>query len=186
MTVEQSIRDSLAAQERLLAPEMVAAIERAAALIAETLRGGGKLVCFGNGGSAADATHVAAEFVGRFLRERAALAAISLSDHASAVTAIGNDYGFDHVFERQVEAQVRPGDVVLAISTSGRSANVLRGVEAARRIGARTIALTGGDGGALTGCDVCLIAPADSTPRIQECHTLMYHLLCDEAEAALA
>src|SRR3954452_24168646 len=119
MRVEQSIRESLAAQERVL--EMAGDIERAAALTAEALRGGGKLVCFGNGGSAADATHVAAEFVGRFLRERAALPALSLSDNASAVTAIANDYGYERVFARQVEAQGEPDDLAFGISTSGTS-----------------------------------------------------------------
>jgi D-sedoheptulose 7-phosphate isomerase len=187
VTAEQRIRESLAVQEKLLEPEMLAAIDRAAELIANTLRRGNKLLLFGNGGSAADATHIAAEFVGRFLRERAALPALSLSDNASAVTAIGNDYGFDRVFARQVEAQGVAGDCALAISTSGTSANIVAGLQAAQERGLATIGLTGGSGGEMPPlCDVCLIAPSDETPRIQEAHTLIAHLLCELAETALS
>ena len=186
VNAEQRIRESLAVQEKLLDPEMLAAIDRAAGLVADTLRAGNKLLLFGNGGSAADATHIAAEFVGRFLLERRALPALSLSDNASAVTAIGNDYGYELVFARQVEAQGVAGDLALGISTSGTSANVVAGLRAAREIGLTTVGLTGAGGGTMRElCDVCLCAPSDETPRIQEAHTLIAHLLCELAELAI-
>ena len=186
VNAEQRIRESLAVQEKLLDPEMLAAIDRAAGLVADTLRAGNKLLLFGNGGSAADATHIAAEFVGRFLLERRALPALSLSDNASAVTAIGNDYGYELVFARQVVAQGVAGDLALGISTSGTSANVVAGLRAAREIGLTTVGLTGAGGGTMRElCDVCLCAPSDETPRIQEAHTLIAHLLCELAELAI-
>ena len=184
---EQRIRESAAAVEALLAPACVAAVVRAADSISVCLRGGGKLLLFGNGGSAADATHIAAEFVGRFLLERRALPALSLSDNASAVTAIANDYGYDEVFARQVRAHAAPGDVALAISTSGSSPNVLAGVEAARSLGIPTIGLTGAGGGALhAAVDVCIEVPSDATPRIQEAHTVVAHILCELVERDIA
>jgi len=183
---EQRIRTSLATQERLLEPEPLEAILAAAAMIATSLRDGGRLLAFGNGGSAADATHIAAELVGRFLRDRTALPALSLSDNASAVTAIANDFGFERVFARQVEAFGRAGDVALAISTSGASANVLAALETARARGMRTVGLTGGDGGAMRGAvDVCIVVPARETPEIQEGHTLVAHVLCELVEASV-
>jgi D-sedoheptulose 7-phosphate isomerase len=185
--VTGGIRDSVAAQERLLEPAHVDGILRAAALITGSLRGGGKLLVFGNGGSAADAQHIAAEFLGRYLLERAALPAVSLSDNSSTVTAVGNDYSFDDVFARQVAGLGRPGDVALGISTSGESANVLAGVAAAQERGLRTIALTGARGGRLRDAvELCIAVPADSTPRIQEAHMLAAHLLCEIVERELA
>lgn len=155
--------------------------------MAESLRRGGKLLFFGNGGSAADAQHLAAEFVNRFLRQRGALAAIALTTDTSALTSIGNDLGFDHVFARQVEALGRAGDVVVAISTSGGSPNVLRAVEAARRLGCLTVALTGGTGGALaTAADEAFVVPSAETPRIQETHITLGHALCALVEELLA
>jgi D-sedoheptulose 7-phosphate isomerase len=187
MSAEEAIRESLAVQQRLLESERLRELERAADLIAGAMRAGHTLLVFGNGGSAADATHIAAEFVGRFLCDRQALPALSLSDNASAVTAIANDYGFERVFARQVDALGKPGDIALAISTSGTSANVVAGVHAARERGLTTIGLTGEDGGDLRVlCDVCLRAPSASTPRIQEAHATMYHVLCDLAEQALS
>lgn len=184
---ERRIRDSIAAAQGLLEPGLLQAIVDAAAVIAGSLRDGGTVLAFGNGGSAADATHLAAELVGRFLGEREALPAVSLSDNASAVTAIANDYGFERVFARQVEALGRPGDVALAISTSGRSPNVLAAVRAARDAGLRTIALTGGDGGDLRGAvEVCIAVPAAETPQIQEGHTLVAHVLCELVEQSVA
>ena len=181
--VEERIQASAATIEALLEPGMLATLTRAAALIADSLRGGGKVLAFGNGGSAADATHIAAELVGRFLAERRALPALSLSDNASAVTAIANDYGYDRVFARQVEALGAAGDVAIGISTSGRSANVLAGLEAARGRGLSTIGLTGADGGPLrSAADVCIEAPSSETPRIQEAHILIAHILCELAE----
>jgi D-sedoheptulose 7-phosphate isomerase len=162
------------------------AVVAAAGAIVDAYRGGGKLLVFGNGGSAADAQHIAAEFVGRFLRERDPLPAIALSVNSSAVTAIGNDYGFDQVFARQLRAHARPGDVALAISTSGGSPNVVEALRAARSSGLATIGLTGGDGGAMRElCDHCLVVPATETPRIQEGHLLVFHLLCEIVESTL-
>jgi D-sedoheptulose 7-phosphate isomerase len=185
--VERRVRESLAVQERLLEPDTVAAVVGAAELIAAALQRGGKLLAFGNGGSAADATHITAELVGRFLLERRGLPALSLSDNASAVTAIANDYGYERVFARQVEALGAEGDVALGISTSGSSGNVLAGMEAARAGGLATIGLTGGDGGRLAqAADVCIVVPSDETPRIQEGHTLVAHVLCELVEQAIA
>jgi D-sedoheptulose 7-phosphate isomerase len=182
---ERRIRESVEAQQGLLEPSLVAAVVRAAEVIAGALRDGGKVLAFGNGGSAADATHFAAELVGRYLLERDGLPATSLSDNASALTAISNDYGYERVFARQVEALGRPGDVALGISTSGRSANVLAGLTAARAAGLATLALTGGDG--LSGeADVCIAIPSRETPRVQEGHTLVAHILCELVERALA
>jgi D-sedoheptulose 7-phosphate isomerase len=185
--VERRIRESLAAQERLLDAETVAAVVQAAEAVAAALSQGGKLLVFGNGGSAADATHLAAELVGRFLLERRGMAALSLSDNASALTSISNDYGYERAFARQVEALASSADVALGISTSGRSPNVLAGLEAARAAGLVTLGLTGGDGGELRGAtDVCIIVPSDETPRVQEGHTLVTHIICELVEQAIA
>jgi phosphoheptose isomerase len=152
----------------------------ATAEIERCLRGGGKLLIIGNGGSAADAQHIAAELVGRFRRDRGALAAIALTTDTSALTAIGNDFGFEQIFGRQVQALGRAGDIVLAISTSGHSKNVLAGVEMAKRLGLPTIGLTGGDGGELAKLvDYPIVIPSKSTPLIQECHITIGHLICE-------
>src|SRR5580658_6953262 len=143
------------------------------------IRGGGKLLLFGNGGSAADAQHIAAECVIRSHADRAAIAAIALSTDTSALTAGSNDLGFEHVFSRQVEALGRPGDVAVGISTSGRSPNVLNGLAEARRRQLRTTGLSGGDGGSMPAlCDAMITVPASATPRIQEMHIFVGHLLC--------
>jgi D-sedoheptulose 7-phosphate isomerase len=185
--VAARIADSAAVLERLRDPVHVAAVVEAAETITDALRAGGKLLLFGNGGSAADAQHIAAEFLGRFLLERAALPAVSLTDNTSSLTAIGNDYAFDDVFARQVAGLGAPGDVVIAISTSGNSANVLAGVAEARAHGMRTIGLTGEPGGALAGAvDHCIAVPADATPRIQEAHIVVAHLICELVERDLA
>jgi D-sedoheptulose 7-phosphate isomerase len=182
---EARIRESLAVQQGLLERETIAALVRAAETVAAAFRDGGKLLVFGNGGSAADATHLAAELVGRFMLERPGLPAVSLSDNASAVTSIANDYAYERVFARQVEALGRAGDVALGISTSGRSANVLAGLEAGRAGGLVTLALTGGDGGRMRDlADVCILVPSGDTPRIQEGHTLVAHVLCELVEQA--
>jgi len=161
-------------------------IEVVARRMAETLRRGGKILFFGNGGSAADAQHLSAEFVNRFLRKRGALAAVALTTDTSALTSIGNDLGFDQIFARQVEALGRPGDVVVAISTSGDSPNVLKGVEAARRVGCTTVGLTGGSGGRLTNVvDEVFVVPSSETPRIQETHITLGHALCALVEEIL-
>ncbi len=185
--VEAGIRESVAAQERLLEPEYANAIVRASEVVAEALRVGGKLIVFGNGGSAADATHIAAEILGRFLLERPALPALSLTDNASALTAIGNDYDFRDVFARQIVGLGQPGDVALGLSTSGESENVLRGMAVARERGLRTIGLAGRSGGRLRDAvELCIAVPADTTPRIQEAQFLVAHLICELVERDVA
>jgi D-sedoheptulose 7-phosphate isomerase len=160
-------------------PTLTAISEQIASCFAD----GGTLYLCGNGGSAADAQHIAAEFVGRFLRERRALPAIALTCNTSILTAIGNDYDFSQIFARQVLASVRQNDIVVGISTSGNSVNVLEALRAAREINAGTIGFTGVSGGELAQlCDTCFRAPSDSTPRIQECHLVAWHLICESVE----
>lgn len=162
------------------------AIDRAAAVAIETLAEGGKILTFGNGGSAADAQHFADELAGRFDRERPALPALALTANTSDLTAIGNDYGFDHVFARLIQAHGRSGDLALGISTSGNSPNVLAAVEEARTRGLRTIGLTGKGGGKLAGCvDVPIVVPSAVTARIQETHITVLHVLCELIDDAL-
>jgi len=185
--VAERIEASAEVARRMLDEELCAQLAGVGLSIADSLRGGGKLVVFGNGGSAADAQHIAAELVGRYLVDRDPLPAIALTTNGSILTSVANDHSFDDVFSRQVEALCRPGDVALGISTSGDSANVLAGVEAARRIGARAIGLTGASGGRLAGaCDECICVPSDETPRIQEGHALVGHVLCEIVERELA
>jgi D-sedoheptulose 7-phosphate isomerase len=162
------------------------AMTAAANALVSAYRGGHKTMFFGNGGSAADAQHLAAEFVGRYLRERTPLPAIALADNSSAVTAIANDYGYQHVFSRQIQALASPGDIAFAISTSGSSQSVIEAVTSARKLGLFTIGLTGASGGRLRNLVNVLIAvPSDETPRIQECHILVGHALCDAVEQAI-
>lgn len=145
---------------------------------------GGKILLMGNGGSAADSQHIAAEIVGRFKKERRGLPAIALTTDTSILTSVGNDYGYEFIFSRQVEALCLPQDVVIGITTSGNSINVVRGIEKAKEIGATTIGMTGGTGGKLTDlCDFNLIMPSNDTPRIQEAHIFVGHSLCDLLEA---
>ena len=184
-SAQQEIRESIAVHTELAERE-VGAIVRAGRAIVACLQAGGKLIVFGNGGSAADAQHLAAELVGRYRADRKALAAIALTTDSSALTSISNDLGFDNVFSRQLEAIGKPGDVVLAISTSGKSPNVLRAVSLAKQLGMPTIALSGKSGGELRGCvDICLSVPSESTPRIQEGHSLIIHILCGIVENAV-
>ena len=155
-------------------------------LIVSVLKKGHKVLIMGNGGSAADAQHLAAELVGRFLLERKALPAIALTTDTSILTAIGNDYGFDEVFKRQVEALANPGDILIGISTSGNSKNVVRALEAGREIGATTIGLLGRDGGEIGKLvDLALTVSSPDTPRIQETHLFIMHILCDLVEKDL-
>jgi D-sedoheptulose 7-phosphate isomerase len=155
------------------------------ALIA-AYRTGHKALFFGNGGSAADAQHLAAEFVGRYLRNRDPMPALALNANSSAVTAIGNDLGYEEIFARQLQALATPGDVAVAISTSGNSPNVIRAVLCARRLGLFTIGITGTSGGRLRDLvDVLIAAPSEETPRVQECHILLGHALCDAIEQAV-
>ncbi len=151
----------------------------------KSLQADGKIFLFGNGGSASDAQHIAAELVVRYKKKRKALGAIALNTDTSTLTACANDLSYDEVFARQIEALARPGDVVIAISTSGRSPNVLKAVRTAREIGVETIGLTGGDGGDMVAlCDTTIIVPSSVTARIQEMHILIGHALCDLIEQA--
>jgi len=155
------------------------ALERAATLLADCLLGGNKLLVCGNGGSSADATHIVTEFVGRFVKERKGYPAIALGDSSGILTAVSNDYGFDHVFARQVQAYGQAGDVLLAISTSGNSANVVQAIQEASKLGLSTISLLGRDGGKAKGLStVEMIVDHPSTARVQEAHQLLYHCLC--------
>jgi D-sedoheptulose 7-phosphate isomerase len=184
--IHRMFRDSAEVKLRF-ADQYAPQIEAVARRMAEVLRRGGKLLFFGNGGSAADAQHLAAEFVNRFLRDRGPLAALALTTDTSALTSIGNDLGFDQVFSRQVEALGQPGDLVVAISTSGNSSNVLRGVEAARRLGCSTVGFTGDSGGLLAGAvDEAFVVPSAETPRIQETHITLGHALCALVDEILA
>jgi D-sedoheptulose 7-phosphate isomerase len=154
--------------------------------MAECLRAGGKVLTFGNGGSAADAQHLAAELVGRFLRDRAALSALALTCDSSVVTAIGNDMGYESIFRRQVDAHGRPGDVAVGITTSGRSPNVVQALQLARERGLVTVGMTGGGGGRLAGLvDYLIDVPHGETARIQEVHVMVVHVLCQVVEEAM-
>ena len=185
--VKAHFEDSLRVKRKFL-DEYEEATARAGELLVASLRAGGKVLLFGNGGSAADAQHIAAELVGRFSRQRDGLPAIALTTDTSALTAIANDFGYDEVFARQVRALGRAGDVAIAVSTSGRSPSVLRAVEACKAIGIRTIGLTGGNGGLLAGVvDVALTVTASTASfRIQETHITIGHVLCELVDAALA
>ncbi len=161
-------------------------LARVARLVAERLRDGGKLLAFGNGGSAADAQHLAAELVNRFQRDRPPLPAVALTTDTSALTAIANDFGFERVFAKQVQALARPGDVAVGISTSGRSPNVLEALRTAREAGCLCIGLTGAEGGEMEAvCHHLFRVPARSTPRIQEAHVAWIHALCDLIDTLL-
>ena len=185
--VRKSIEASIAVKQQLLQDaDLVSAMAQASRTLVEAFRRGNKPLLFGNGGSAADAQHIAAEFVGRVAFDRAPLPALALSVNTSAVTAIGNDYGFDLLFARQIEALARPGDVAIGISTSGNSPNVLQGLSAARKLGLHTVALTGASGGKMKGAaDLCLCAPSNDTPRIQECHILIGHIISELVEESM-
>jgi len=168
---------ALVAQLDALFPQ----VENAARLLIDAYEHGGRVISFGNGGSAADAQHLTGELVGRFARERRPLSAIALSVDPSVVTCIANDYSFDDVFARQVEAHARPGDVAVGYTTSGRSENVLRGLRAARTAGASTIVFTGA-GGSAELADVALVVPSSSTARVQELHLLLMHLIVEQVD----
>ena len=184
--IKRLIKESIAVKDGLLKGQ-IANIALAASAIVKSIRSGGKVVIFGNGGSAADSQHIAAELVGRFKKERKAIAAIALTTDTSVITALANDYGYDVVFSRQVEALGRKGDVAIAISTSGKSKNIIDAVKAAKRIGIMTIALTGSSGGDLKKkCDISISVPSDDTPRIQESHCLIGHMICELVEEECA
>ena len=178
---EESIDTARASRERLAEP-----IRRAAAAIVETYRRGGGMFLFGNGGSAADAQHIAGELVGRFLAERRALKAEALTTNTSILTGLANDYDYEMIFARQLEANATAGDVAIGISTSGDSPNVVAGLARAREMGLKTVAMTGRGGGkCAVHADILLDVPSDHTPRIQESHMIAYHVLCELVEKAI-
>lgn len=178
------IEASIATKQSLLnSADLVSTIAKVSEILVAALKRGNKLMLFGNGGSAADAQHIAAELVGRFAFDRPALRALALSVNSSCLTAIGNDYGFDRVFSRQLEALARSGDVAFGISTSGNSPNVALAMSTARSMGLHTVALTGRTGGnLLKNVDHCICVPSEETPRIQECHILIGHIISELVE----
>ena len=182
--VKKLIEASIVVKQELLRSEdVLLPIAKTSEILIDALQKGNKALFFGNGGSAADAQHIAAELVGRFAFDRPALPALALSVNTSCVTAIGNDFGFEQVFSRQLEALARPGDVAIGISTSGNSANVIHALTTAKKIGLRTVCLTGRTGGRLRSeVDHCICAPSAETPRIQECHVLIGHIISEIVE----
>ncbi|MBI4354979.1 MAG: D-sedoheptulose 7-phosphate isomerase [Candidatus Omnitrophica bacterium] len=177
--IAQTLRDSIAVKERLCQEPHLSRIAQVAELFAQALRAGRKILLFGNGGSAADAQHIAAELVGRFAKSRRAYPALSLCVDPSAMTAISNDFGYEQVFARQLEALGQPGDVAVGLSTSGTSPNVVAAIRQAKRQGLRTVAFSGGEGGKLAAeAEVAILVPSAHTPRIQEAHITIGHILC--------
>ncbi len=183
----EQIQESLAVKQRFLDdPLAMDTLQRVCDLAVAVYRSGGKLLIAGNGGSAADAQHIAGELVSRFFFDRPALPALALTTDTSILTAIGNDYGYERLFSRQLEGNGKAGDLFLAISTSGNSPSILEAMITARRMGLHVVALTGGSGGQMVPlCDLCLILPSTVTPRIQEGHILVGHLLCAFIERSL-
>jgi D-sedoheptulose 7-phosphate isomerase len=180
----QAIREHTKVVERL--EDQLELFEQIADRMIRAIRGGNKILWCGNGGSAADSQHLAAEIVGRFRRERRGWASIALTTDTSILTAVGNDYGYDAIFARQVEALCQAGDVVVGLTTSGNSPNVCNAIQCARALGAFTVGMTGDGGGKLAPlADACLCVPSRDTARIQECHILLGHALCDRVESAL-
>lgn len=187
MSLIQYLQDSAALIGQAATPETAGAVDRAIACIATALGGDRPLLVCGNGGSAADAMHIAGELVGRFLKERRALNCIALGADPAVTTAWSNDYSYDTLYARQVEGYGRQGGVLLGISTSGNSANVLKAAEAAKAKGMTVIGLTGQGGGKLAGlCDILIAAPSRHTPQIQQIHACLYHYICEQVEAKLA
>ncbi len=182
-----TIKASIATKQQLLSnTELVAAVAKVSEMMVSAFQNGNKVFLFGNGGSAADSQHIAAEFVGRFAFNRPPLPALALSVNTSCLTAIGNDYGFDLVFARQIEALAKPRDVAIGISTSGNSPNVLQGLATAKKMGMHTVAFAGCTGGKMKGvADYCICAPSNDTPRIQECHILIGHIISELVEATI-
>jgi D-sedoheptulose 7-phosphate isomerase len=185
--VGKAIESSIAVKERLLkTANLIATVNRVTEILIDAFKAGNKVLLFGNGGSAADAQHIAAEFVGRFAFDRPALPALALSVNTSCVTAIGNDYGFDQVFSRQIEALARSGDVVIGISTSGQSRNVIAAMSIAKKMGLHTVGLTGSaQQGLVDAVDHCICVPSTETPRIQECHILIGHIISELVEQTI-
>ncbi len=184
--VREIILESIQVKEELLKNNVSQILQIAEAAI-DSLKKGGKLIIFGNGGSASDSQHIAAELVGRFKKERAGLAALALTTNTSIITALANDYGYEVVFSRQIEALAGKCDLALGISTSGKAKNVALGLKQAKKMGLKTIALTGGDGGELVKiADISLVVPSNVTARIQEAHITIGHIICELIEENLA
>lgn len=185
LLTKAAILESIEAKERV-ATECLGDIIQMAHMVVDALQKGRKVVFFGNGGSAADSQHIVAELVGKFKTMRPPLNAIALTTNTSILTAIGNDFSFDEIFSRQIQANLSEDDVAVGISTSGKSRNVILGVREARNLGAKTVALTGGDGGQLARlCDLKVIVPSSDTQRIQECHIMIAHIVCELVEEGL-
>lgn len=184
--IAKDIRDGIAVKELIL-KEQLPLIEQAANELIRCIHLGKKVLFFGNGGSASDSQHIAAEFVGRYEKERRALAAIALTTDTSILTAIGNDYGFDKIFVRQIEALGQKGDIAFALSTSGNSKNVILAVQKAKELGLYTIGFMGRDGGQMKSLvDLAIVIPSQKTARIQESHIMIGHILCERVDEALA
>lgn len=183
--IKSQIRASVAVKVALLADEqLLGQMQQLSQTCLDALRAGGKIIFAGNGGSFADAQHLSAEFTSRFLFDRAPLASVALATNNSAISAIGNDYGYEQVFARELQAIAKPEDVFIAISTSGNSANILAAVSVAKKIGVATVGWTGESGGLLKQMCECICIPSIETARIQECHILIGHILCGLVEAA--
>ena len=186
MTSSENLKNAIAEHQAMFAKlsELIPQISIVAEELKACLKRGGKILLMGNGGSAADSQHIAAEIVGRYKKERRGLPAIALTTDTSIITSVGNDYGYDYIFARQIEALCRSEDVVIGITTSGNSKNVVAAIEEANKLGATTIGLTGGSGGKLNDlCKINLVMPSSNTPRIQEAHIFVGHSLCDLLEA---
>ena len=183
--IKETIAESISVKQKM-GVQLYSTISQISKCISESLLKNGTIYLFGNGGSAADSQHIAAEFVGRFARERKPLPAEALTTNTSAITAIGNDYNFSEIFARQVKARVQPKDIVVGISTSGASVNVINGLKAAKKIGAKTVGFTGAKAALMQSLtDYCLCIPSKSTPRIQESHILAWHIICELVEASV-
>jgi D-sedoheptulose 7-phosphate isomerase len=185
---KQLVTDELTAHHAVITEvisQLAGPIQQACELVVNTLKNGNKVFLAGNGGSAADAQHIAAELTGRFVKERRALPGIALTTDTSALTAIANDYGFDQVFARQLKGLASPGDLFIGISTSGNSPNIIKAIEAAQTLNCRTLGLTGNSGGLmLSACDAAIVVPSAVTARIQEMHILIGHILCKAVDDA--
>jgi D-sedoheptulose 7-phosphate isomerase len=183
-TTQRIIEESITVKRSLL--RQTAEIEKAAKIVVSSLKKGGRIYLFGNGGSAADSQHIAAELVGKFEKDRKGFSAIALTTNTSVLTSVGNDYGFENIFVRQLEALLSPGDVTVGLTTGGSSANVIKALEFAKKRGAKTIALTGKKGESLRKlCDVAVVVDSEVTARIQESHILIGHIICAIAEDKL-
>jgi D-sedoheptulose 7-phosphate isomerase len=185
--VRKQIEESIKVKKLILDNDkFLKSVIETAEVCSEALKNGNKILLIGNGGSAADAQHIAGELVNRFSFERPGLSAIALTTDTSVITSISNDYGFENLFSRQIQALGRKGDVLISLSTSGTSANILKGIEEANKTGIKTIGLTGKSGGKMADlCDICLMIPSEDTPRIQEAHILVGHILCSVIENSL-